>query len=79
MNWNVKGIGRGPYTGNNYRSNCLEIKHKNNVSQPVSMLRFVLETSLTIIFFLVSLGGVRLSPLGTSANIWTIVPAPDDR
>jgi hypothetical protein len=30
-------------------------------------------------FFLVSLGGVRLSPLGTSANIWPIVPAPDDR
>jgi hypothetical protein len=31
------------------------------------------------LFFLVSLGGVRLSPLGTSATIWPIVPAPDDR
>jgi hypothetical protein len=27
----------------------------------------------------VSWGGVRLSPLGTSANIWHIVPAPDVR
>jgi hypothetical protein len=24
-------------------------------------------------------GGVRLSPLGTSATVWSIVPAPDDR
>jgi hypothetical protein len=29
--------------------------------------------------FLVSWGGVRLSPLGTSATNWPIVPAPDDR
>jgi hypothetical protein len=29
--------------------------------------------------FLVSCGGVRLSPLGTSANIWPIVTAPDDK
>jgi hypothetical protein len=27
----------------------------------------------------VSWGGVRLSPLGTSANIWPIVPGPDNR
>jgi hypothetical protein len=27
---------------------------------------------------LVSSGGVRLSPLGTSATNWPIVPAPDD-
>jgi hypothetical protein len=27
-------------------------------------------------FFLVSWGGVRLSPLGTSATNWPIVPAP---
>jgi hypothetical protein len=33
----------------------------------------------TVYFFLVSWGGVRLSPLGTSATNWTIVPAPDDR
>jgi hypothetical protein len=30
-------------------------------------------------FFLVSLGGVRLSPLGTSVTIWHIVPAPNGR
>jgi hypothetical protein len=29
--------------------------------------------------WLVSWGGVRLSPLGTSATNWPIVPAPDDR
>jgi hypothetical protein len=29
--------------------------------------------------FLISWGGVRLSPLGTSATNWPIVPAPDDR
>jgi hypothetical protein len=28
---------------------------------------------------IVSWGGVRLSPLGTSATNWPIVPAPDDR
>jgi hypothetical protein len=31
------------------------------------------------IFFLVSWGGVTLTPLGTSATNWPIVPAPDDR
>jgi hypothetical protein len=30
-------------------------------------------------FFLVSLGGVRLSPLGTSATNWPIVASPDNR
>jgi hypothetical protein len=34
---------------------------------------------ITSCFFLVSWGGVRLSPLGMSATIWPIVPAPDDR
>jgi hypothetical protein len=28
-------------------------------------------------FLFVSEGGVRLSPLGTSASIWLIAPAPD--
>jgi hypothetical protein len=28
--------------------------------------------------FLVSWDGVRLSPLGKSATIWSTVPAPDD-
>jgi hypothetical protein len=30
------------------------------------------------IYILVSWGGVRLSPLGTSATNWPIAPAPDD-
>jgi hypothetical protein len=30
-------------------------------------------------FLLLSWGGVRLSPLGTSATNWPIVPVPDDR
>jgi hypothetical protein len=34
---------------------------------------------IRIAHFFVSLGGVRLSPLGTSAINWPIVPAPDDR
>jgi hypothetical protein len=35
-------------------------------------------TSILVFFFLVSWGGMRLSPLGTSAINWPIVPAPDD-
>jgi hypothetical protein len=31
------------------------------------------------LFSLVSSGGVRLSPLGTSATKWPTVPAPNDR
>jgi hypothetical protein len=34
---------------------------------------------LSSFFFLVSWDGMRLSPLGTSAINWPIVPAPDDR
>jgi hypothetical protein len=34
--------------------------------------------SIEILVFLVSWVGVRLSPLGTSATNWPIVPAPDD-
>jgi hypothetical protein len=30
-------------------------------------------------FFIVSWGGVKLSPLGSSVTIWPIVPALDDR
>jgi hypothetical protein len=32
-----------------------------------------------LIFFSASWSGVRLSPVGTSATNWPIVPAPDDR
>jgi hypothetical protein len=34
---------------------------------------------LVLFFFLVSWCVVRLSPLGTSATNWPIIPAPDDR
>jgi hypothetical protein len=34
---------------------------------------------LSLFFSLVSWGGVRLSPLGTSATLWPIVPALGDR
>jgi hypothetical protein len=39
----------------------------------------LLATYLLGFFFLVSWGGVRLNPLGTSATILPIVPAPDGR
>jgi hypothetical protein len=32
-----------------------------------------------IYIYISLLGGVRLSPLGTSAINWPILPAPDDR
>jgi hypothetical protein len=35
--------------------------------------------SLCLVFFKVSWGGVRHSPLGTSATLSSILPAPDDR
>jgi hypothetical protein len=34
---------------------------------------------LTPVHVIVSWGGVRVSPLGTSATNWPIIPAPDDR
>jgi hypothetical protein len=34
-------------------------------------------TLLGLTFYVVSWGGVRLSPLGKSGTIWPIVPAPD--
>jgi hypothetical protein len=50
---------------------------------PVIMMRreiaILTVTVVTLFAFcLVSWGGVRLSPLGTSATIWPIVPALDD-
>jgi hypothetical protein len=32
-----------------------------------------------IIIIIIIISGVRLSPLGTSATIWSTVPATDDR
>jgi hypothetical protein len=47
-----------------------------------SRIRFADETYFWLDdfnFFIISYGGVRLSPLGASATIWPIVPAPDGR
>jgi hypothetical protein len=52
-------------TTNTDRHPCLEWN-----SKPRSQFSF---------FFLVSWGGVRLSPLSRSATNWPIVPAPDDK
>jgi hypothetical protein len=38
-----------------------------------------MHADLVFIYFLVSYGGVRLSPLSTSATVWALVPAPDYR
>jgi hypothetical protein len=38
-----------------------------------------LKVNSSVCVFLVSWAGVGLSPLGTSATLWPIVPAPDDR
>jgi hypothetical protein len=37
------------------------------------------DTVTSELFYLIYWGWVRLSPLGTSASTWSIVPAPDDR
>jgi hypothetical protein len=47
-----------------------ELRHNRNIGYLVFWLVFL---------FLVSWGGVRLSPLGTSATNWPIAPDPDDR
>jgi hypothetical protein len=36
-------------------------------------------SELNLLVSFLGWGGVRLSPLGTSATNWPIVPAPDDR
>jgi hypothetical protein len=50
-----------------------------HVTPYVICLRRKLSSVSNYFSFLVSLGGVRLSPLYTSATNWPIVPAPDDR
>jgi hypothetical protein len=42
------------------------------------LVRYNYFQTLYIYIYLVPWGGVRLSPFGTSATIWPIVPAPDD-
>jgi hypothetical protein len=57
------------------------IKYSCVLYQPLSQnIRELLGYNfLTFLAFLVSWGGVRLSPLRTSDTNWPIVPAPDDR
>jgi hypothetical protein len=43
-----------------------------------SALKRSVPSRIEIYLVFVCSGGVRLSPLGTSANIWPIVPAPYD-
>jgi hypothetical protein len=49
------------------------------LSREIISLDVILTFHVCFFLFLVSWGGVRLSPLGTSATILPIVPAPDDR
>jgi hypothetical protein len=51
------------------------VKIDNDPQIPTTDYSSILESLQQCIFW----GGVRLSPLGTLANIWPIVPAPDDR
>jgi hypothetical protein len=63
---------------------CAELKGvttENTVSFHLCRLSgdyFVQNKLFSSFFFLVSWGGVRLGLVGTSATIWSIVPAPDD-
>jgi hypothetical protein len=60
-----------------YLLSCiLSILFENNISEVG--LSFRPQVGPSFFFFLVSLGGVRLSPFGTSAVNCLILPAPDD-
>jgi hypothetical protein len=50
---------------------------RNGISRSQEGIRNTSKVSFFKFFF--SWGWVRLSPLGTSATHWPIVPAPDDR
>jgi hypothetical protein len=50
----------------------------NRPGLPSDRIRFQCRLLTLVFFFVVSWGGVRPSPLGTSASIWPIVPAPDE-
>jgi hypothetical protein len=49
-------------------------------SREITLFRATTATNFGVFLFLclVSWGGVRLSPLGTSVTNWPIVPAPDE-
>jgi hypothetical protein len=53
---------------------CLSVWPVGRVVHPNDTSKFS-----SFSFYLVSWCGVRLSPLGTAATNWPIVPAPDDR
>jgi hypothetical protein len=57
------------------------IKYLENLehARALRLLKRAQLHGVSLVLFLVSWGGVRLSPLGTSATIWPTVPAPDDR
>jgi hypothetical protein len=56
-------------------------RQKCSGTTPTECLKYSLTKNVYTVslFFLVLWGGVRLSPLGTSATNWPIVLAPDDR
>jgi hypothetical protein len=60
-----------------------ESGHRLFILYPINAFRYLCDIflvhDLSCFFFLVSLGGVRLGPLGTSATNWPIVGALDDR
>jgi hypothetical protein len=60
----------------------LHTKNKDMYFVPILIYNlFAGQSEIPPLFFsfLVSWGGVRLRPLGTSDTNWPIVPAPDDR
>jgi hypothetical protein len=61
----------------NYTIGVLAIHKIGSLSWILKQNNFYLGT-VWVQFFLFSWGGVRLSPLGTSATKWPTVPAPDD-
>jgi hypothetical protein len=62
---------------NKYRNFSLSLQLRLHCSS-ASLLHGLFRDIVTI-YFLVSWGGVRLSPLGMSATNWPIVPVPVDR
>jgi hypothetical protein len=60
---------------------CLVTRiHEGNKKMHAENEKFGIDIKKSILLSGINtLGGLRLSPLGTSATNWTIVPAPNDR